>query len=196
MYQQYTTGSLNYPTSRVTNILLLLLNRHRAISISEMEDKFYVSRSTILNDLKKVEEILKQFSLELLRGSNKVMIDGTEINKRRCLADQDLYLAHVKNEQGMLYIDERQLAKIKNILTEIFVEHKYHIMDTDFSNTILFLNIMICRMEDGFYIQPGELDITEELGEDMRFQKMFLKKSAADFLSKFRMRKYVILRCI
>lgn len=184
LYQQYTTVSLNYPTSRVSQILLLLLSRHRAVSVSRMEDKFYVSRSTLLNDLKKVEEIMEQFSLELLRSSNKVMIDGTEINKRRCLADQDLYLAHVKNEQGMLYIDERQLAKIKNILTEIFVEHKYHIMDTDFSNTILFLNIMICRMEDGFYIQPGELDITEELGEEYEISKDVFEKIGRRFFIK------------
>lgn len=184
LYQQYTTVSLSYPTSRISKILLLLLSRHRAVSVSEMEDKFYVSKSTLLNDLKKVEEILEKFSLELLRSSNKMMIDGTEINKRRCLMDQDLYLAHVKNEQGMLYIDERQLARIKNILTEIFVEHKYHIMDTDFSNTILFLNIMICRMGDGFYIQPGELDITEELGEEYKISRDIFEKISRRFFIK------------
>ena len=96
LYQQYATESLNYPVSRVNKILLLLLNRHRAVSITEIEDKFYVSRSTILNDLKKVEEVIEKYHLELLRGSNKVMIDGSEIHKRRCLAEQDLYLAHVK----------------------------------------------------------------------------------------------------
>ena len=184
LYQQYTTVSLNYPTSRISKILLLLLNRHRAVPITEMEDHFYVSRSTLLNDLKKVEEILEEFSLELLRSSNKVMIDGSEINKRRCLADQDLYLAHIKNERGMLYIDERQLAKIKNILTETFVEHKYHIMDTDFNNTILFLNIMICRMGDGFYIQPGELDITESLEEEYEISKDIFEKISRKFFIK------------
>ena len=184
LYQQYTTVSLNYPTSRISKILLLLLNRHRAVPITEMEDHFYVSRSTLLNDLKKVEEILEGFSLELLRSSNKVMIDGSEINKRRCLADQDLYLAHIKNERGMLYIDERQLAKIKNILTETFVEHKYHIMDTDFNNTILFLNIMICRMGDGFYIQPGELEITESLEEEYEISKDVFDKISRKFFIK------------
>lgn len=184
LYQQYTTVSLNYPTSRISKILLLLLNRHRAVPITEMEDHFYVSRSTLLNDLKKVEEILEGFSLELLRSSNKVMIDGSEINKRRCLADQDLYLAHIKNERGMLYIDERQLAKIKNILTETFVEHKYHIMDTDFNNTILFLNIMICRMGDGFYIQPGELEITESLEAEYEISKDVFDKISRKFFIK------------
>lgn len=112
-----------------------------------MEEKYFVSKSTLLNDLKKVEEVLDKFHLELMHGSNKVMVDGFEINKRRCLAEQDLYLAHIKNEHGMSYIDERQLAKIKNILTEKFVEHQYHIMDTDFNNAILFLNIMITVWE-------------------------------------------------
>lgn len=172
LYQQYTTVSLSYPVSRISKILLLLLNRHRAMPIAQMEEKFFVSRSTILNDLKRAEEILQKFDLELLRGNNKVMVDGFEINKRRCLAKQDLYLAHIKNERGMLYVDERQIAKIKNILTDIFVEHKYYIMDTDFNNAILFLNVMICRMGDGFYIQQNELDIKEEnLGTEYEISK-------------------------
>lgn len=184
LYQQYTTVSLNYPTSRISKILLLLLNRHRAVAISEMEDKFFVSRSTLLNDLKKVEEILEKYQLELMRGNNKVMIDGLEINKRRCLSEQDLYLAHIKNDQGVTYVDERQIAKIKNILTEVFVEQKYHIMDTDFNNAILFLNIMICRMGDGFYIQPNELHITEELQKEFQISKALFERISRRFFIK------------
>lgn len=184
LYQQYTTVSLNYPTSRISKILLMLLNRHMAVSITEMEDEFFVSRSTLFNDLKKVEDILQQFQLELLKSSNKVMIDGFEINKRRCLAEQDLYLAHIKNAHGRVYIDERQIAKIKNILTEVFVDYKYHIMDTDFNNVILFLNIMICRMGEGFYIQPNELDITEQLGNEYEIAKALFEKVSRRFFLK------------
>lgn len=184
LYQQYTTVSLNYPTSRISKILLLLLSRHRAVSISEMEEKYFVSRSTLLNDLKKVEEVLDQYNLELLRGNNKVMIDGFEINKRRCLSEQDLYLAHIKNEQGVTYIDERQIAKIKNILTDVFVEQKYHIMDTDFNNAILFLNIVICRIGDGFYIQPNELHITEELKREFEISRAVFERISRRFFVK------------
>lgn len=184
LYQQYATISLNYPTSRISKILLLLLSRHRAVSISEMEEKYFVSRSTLLNDLKKVEEILDQYNLELLRGNNKVMIDGFEINKRRCLSEQDLYLAHIKNEQGVTYIDERQIAKIKNILTDVFVEQKYYIMDTDFNNAILFLNIVICRIGDGFYIQPNELHITEELKHEFEISRAVFERISRRFFVK------------
>lgn len=161
LYQEFTTVSLNYPTSRITQILLLLLNSHRAVTFSYMEEKYFISRSTLLNDLKKVEKILEDFQLELLRSNNRVLVDGMEINKRRCLREQNLYLAHVKNDQGVMYIDELQIAKIKNVLMETFVEYKYHIMDTDFNNLVLFLNVMIWRMGDGFYIQPNEMKDVE-----------------------------------
>lgn len=170
LYQQYTMESLNYPTSRINQMLLLLLNRHRAITYYELEEMLFISRSTLLNDLKKTESILNKYQLELLRSNNKVMIDGSEINKRRCLSDQDLYLVQ-NNEQGGLYIDERHLSKIKNILTEVFVNYKYHIMDIDFSNTVLMLNIMTCRMMDGFYIQSNELNILEDLGKAYAISK-------------------------
>ena len=50
--------------------MLLLLSRHRAVTLSEMEEKYFVSKSTLLNDLKKVEEVLDKFHLELMHGSN------------------------------------------------------------------------------------------------------------------------------
>lgn len=171
LYQEMTTVSLNYPTSRISKILLMLLNAHRAVRFSDIEEKYFISRSTLLNHLKKVEEILEEYQLELLRSSNRVMIDGSEINKRRCLNKQNLYLAHEKNDQGVMYIDERQIAKIKNIVTEVFVDHKYRIMDTDFNNLVLFLNIMIWRMGDGFYIQSNEMDEIESSGPDYELAK-------------------------
>lgn len=185
LYQQYTTVSLNYPVNRVSKMTFLLLNRHRAVSLLDLEEEFYISRSTVLNDLKRVEELLNKFDLELMRGNNKVMIDGFEMNKRHCLSEQDLYLAYTKDEQQeVVFFDERQIAKIQNVLTDVFVEHQYHIMDMDFNNTILFLNIMICRMNDGFYVQPNEIDVTEELGEEYNVAKDVLIEISKKFFVK------------
>lgn len=185
LYQQYTTLSLNYPVNRVSKMMLLLLNRHRAVSLMDLEEEFYISRSTVLNDLKRVEELLNKFDLELMRGNNKVMIDGFEMNKRRCLSEQDLYLAYTQDEQkDIIFFDERQIAKIQSVLTEVFVAHQYHIMDMDFNNTILFLNIMICRMNDGFYIQPNEIDASEKLGKEYDVAKDVLADISRKFFVK------------
>lgn len=185
LYQEYMTVSLNYSVNRVSKMMLLLLNRHRAVSLMDLEEEFYISRSTVLNDLKKVEELLNKFDLELMRGNNKVMIDGFEMNKRRCLSEQDLYLAYTQDEQKeVLFFDERQIAKIQNVLTEVFVNHQYRIMDMDFNNTILFVNIMICRMNDGFYIQSSEIDATEDLGTEYAVAKDVITEISRKFFVK------------
>ena len=90
LYQEYTTVSLNYPTSRISKILLLLLSRHRAVTMSEMEEKYFVSKSTLLNDLKKVEEVLDKFHLELMHGNNKVMVDGFYVQPNELDITEDL----------------------------------------------------------------------------------------------------------
>ncbi len=185
LYQEFTTVSLNYPTSRVTQILLLLLNSHRPIAYSRIEDKYFISRSTLFNDLKKAEETLQEYHLEMLKSDNRVMVDGKEIDKRRCLSEQNLYLAHTKNDQGVLYIDELQITRIKNILTEAFVDHKYYIMNADFNNAVLFVNIMIWRIGDGFYIQPDEIQDIGFEGNDYEVAKDIFERLGHRFFLRF-----------
>lgn len=165
LYQQYAASSLNFSVSRINKILLFLLHRHRAVSFFEMEEEFFVSSSTLRNDLKKIEELLKEFEMELFCSKNKVILEGSEIKKRQYLLEQNLYLAHMKNEHGVLYIDERQIAKIKDILTEVFVKYKYYVSDEDFNNMILSINVLLYRVREGFTIQPQELDVSEMVKE-------------------------------
>lgn len=185
LYQEYTTSSLSYPVNRTNEILLKLLTRHRAISLLEMEESLYISRSTLSNDLKKVNEILGKYHLELMRGGDsRIMVDGTEIDKRRCISGEDLYLAHVKNEHGILYVDERRLSKIKTILTDALVKYEYHISDMDFNNTILFINIILCRITEGFYIQPDEIEKKWNFEREYEVSGLVFKEISRKFLLK------------
>lgn len=161
MYRQYATTSLSFSVDRANQILLTLLHRHRAISFYEMEEMFYISNSTLRNDLKQVEEKLQKYKLELFRSKNKVMIEGAETEKRRCIIGENLYLASLKDENGALYVDERYFDKIKDVLTETFVKYKYYVMDEDFSDIILFVNILFKRIKAGFSIQTDEVNLSE-----------------------------------
>lgn len=165
LYQQYAASSLNFSVSRINQMLFLLLHKHRPVTFFEMEERFFISSSTLRNDLKEIEEILQKYELELFHSKNKVMIHGLEMEKRICLLERNLYLAHMKDEQGILYVDERQLDRIKDVLTEAFVKYKYYVMDEDFSNIILFINILLHRIRDGFSIPAEELDCAEEMGK-------------------------------
>lgn len=183
LYQQYAVSSLNFSVSRINQMLLLLLDKHRAMSFYEMEEHFFISSSTLRNDLKEIEDILQKYNLELFRSKNRVMIDGPEIEKRKCLFQQNLYLTHMKDGKGELYVDERQLDRIKDILTEMFVKYKYYVMDEDFSNIILFVNILIHRVKEGFLIQPEEMNVSE-VAEEMEFEisRAVLKKIGQSYM--------------
>lgn len=166
LYQEYAQISLNYPTSRINQILMFLLNQFRMVSMMDMEEQLHISHSTLLNDLKRVDEILEKFELELVKSDNRLLIVGLEINKRRCLAEKNIYFRHIKDEEHTDYIDEKQLLIIKNALMSILLEYRYHIADTEIQNAILRLNIMIRRLQRSFYIQPDEVKITDNLGEE------------------------------
>ena len=139
-YQQFSSATLNYPNGRVNQILHLLLKEHRAISLYDLESAVFVSRSTLLNDLKGVSEVVARYNLELLRSSNKVIIDGSEINKRLCLMDQNLIITNTVaalSEQG----SNSSIEKIKNILVETFVSFKHPITEA-YSTKICTVSVM------------------------------------------------------
>lgn len=159
LYQEYSSTILNYSGGRISTLLLVLLNKHRAISLYELEEQLHISSSTLQNGLKKVEDIIRKYDLEVFRSKNRVMIDGPEAGKRRCLFEENLYLRHMKDEEGHLYIDERRITQIRDVLTEVFVKYKYYVMDTDFNNIIFFTNIMLRRIEMGFTVSEEDDDL-------------------------------------
>lgn len=163
LYQQQAHVSLAYPSNRVLQISIYLLNQHRSVSINSVADEFFISASTLHNDLKKLQELLEAFELDLLKNDNRILIFGSEINKRRFIVEKNVYLTHTPRGFGIDYVDEKQVPVIKNLLTEVLIKYKYSVAGAEIQNSILLLNIMVKRLQKGFYISPSELDITDSL---------------------------------
>ena len=161
-YQQFSSATINYPNERISQLLHLLLKEHRAVSLYDLENTIFVSRSTLLNDLKTVSDIISRYNLELLRSSNKVMIDGNEISKRLCMMDQNLIIAN-----NIVALAEQSpnapIEKIKNILVETLISFKHPVTETALNNSIVQIYVALQRMQDWFFIAPSELKITEDL---------------------------------
>ena len=182
LYQQQAHVSLSYPSSRVTQIIMYLLDQHRAVSIHSAADTFFVSTSTLHNDLKKVQEILEEYELDLLKNENRILIYGTEINKRRYIVEKHAYMTHTADSSGAAYLDEKQILIIKNLLTEVLIKYKYSMADTEIQNAILMLNIMIKRLQKGFYISPGEVTITDCLDMEEKVSRDVFESLERRFL--------------
>lgn len=179
-YQQFSSATLNYPNGRVNQILHLLLKEHRAISLYDLESAVFVSRSTLLNDLKGVSEVVARYNLELLRSSNKVIIDGSEINKRLCLMDQNLIITNTVaalSEQG----SNSSIEKIKNILVETFVSFKHPITEASLNNAIIQLYVALERMQDWFFIEPSDMEIAENLEPEYTISKEIFSRIGKEF---------------
>lgn len=160
-YKQFSSSSI-YQNGRINQILQILLYQHRAQSLYDIENQIYVSHSTLLNDFKRVSEILEEYSLELLRSSNKVMVDGSEINKRQCILEQglitpDTSAAFAPNSTDSL------LDQIKNIVVETFLAFKHPVTEAALNNTILQLHVAVNRMQSWFFITPTDMRITDKL---------------------------------
>lgn len=138
LYMQHTIGVVSYPLERVTRIIYILLERFRDMPMHELEDTLYVAHSTLQSDLKNVQESLSPFRLKLSRGWNRVSIDGSEIDKRICLAENELYLTHLQglDNDGKSHINMQRISYLKDILIDCFMESRYYISDMDFNLTV------------------------------------------------------------
>ncbi len=194
LYQQQAHVSLGYPSSRINQILMYLLNQQRAVSISKIADEFFISTSTLINDMKKLQDILDEYDLDLLRNDNRILVYGSEINKRRYIVEKNMYLTHTGN-QSMNYLDEKQISSIKNFLTDVLIKFRYSMADTDIQNAILMLNIMIKRLQQGFYINPNEITITDDVELELQISADLFDKIEKRFLinaSEYEIKYYAL----
>lgn len=182
LYQQYAQISLGYPSERVNNILIYLLNQQRAVSIAKIADMFFVSISTLMNDVKKIQDVLEEYDLDLLRNENRILIYGTEINKRRYIVEKNMYLIHNADKCGLNYQEEKQISVIQNLLTDVLIKCRYSMADTDIQNAIIMLNVMIQRLQKGFYINPNELKITDDLDIEIKISSDLFERIKNRFM--------------
>lgn len=179
LYQQHGDTVTNYQDERINQLLLLLLDQHRAVSLYDVESTIFVSRSTLLNDLKRVAEILRGYDLELMRSSNKVSVDGNEINKRRCLSEEKL--AIITDPPLSVTEDHDLKTKIKNILVETYIIFRHTVSEVLMHNSILLLELSVRRMQSHFFIDSSDLDITEDITYERKVSAEIFRRLGDEF---------------
>lgn len=165
---------LNYKDNRIHHLLLFLLNQRRSVTLNNCADIIYVSKSTLLNDLKNLEEILEQFSLHLIQSKGYVWIDGLERDKRMCLIDNDCGYVQIVPTATTADADTVNLEYMRKLLMDEFIKEQYSISDLDFQNLILWLNVSIKRIINFFYLNKEDIINEHEFATELRLaQKIF-----------------------
>lgn len=89
-------------------LLYELLSLNNECTYSYLQEKLLVSKSTIVSDLKKAKEWLKQYDISIVKSSNKgILIEGIEVNIRKAMVD----LLIANNEYNIMITLEKLYTK-------------------------------------------------------------------------------------
>lgn len=179
-YQQFSNTSLNNQSDRIGKILYLLLNQHRPVSYYDVENSIFISHSTLLNDLKLVNNVLQRYQLEMMRGSNKIMIDGSESNKRRCILEENLMVANAAAVMAGQDNDDL-MRKIKDVLVETFVSYKHPVSEVELNNMIVQLLVALQRMENYFFIDADDFETKLETDFELEMARDIMNRLSLVF---------------
>lgn len=145
------------PESRVYELVKILLFADKPVTLDEIAEALYVSRSTAEKDLGDAEKWLASQKLILVKKTAVgIQVAGSEIALRyamvNCLLEQE-------TENGLLggfvqdVVDEDQVLAFQKILLEIQHAHKIFLSDVGHKHLILYLCIALYRVGQGNEVQ-------------------------------------------
>lgn len=155
----------NYRDDRVFKLLNFLLEQRKSISINKCADTMFVSKSTLMIDLKELDCMLSKYALRLIQSKGYIWIDGLERDKRICLMDTNYAYLSVLPTNLITDSETGHISFIHNLLINELLQKQYPISDVEFQNLILWLNISIRRISDFFYLNEEDIndDITHSI---------------------------------
>ena len=135
---------------RCAYIIQELLFGKNNINLVTLQEKIFISESSLDNDIKKIRNILERYpSLKLIRRSNYIELTGSEEEKRslykNLLADETKGNFLNLNKLASLFKDF-DLIKVKRILEDTLSSYHYHVRELAIPRLMMHVGITIERM--------------------------------------------------
>lgn len=150
----------------------LLLNSSNITSINQLADKYYVSKTSIVNDFKYIEEWIKEYNLKLNKTLEGTKIIGKELDIRKSIANMMYDLLDENYEQHDIYeltrldsatfsalinlFDIDSIIFVETIITELENNLGYTMSQPYYINLITYILICLKRVEEGNQIEFQE----------------------------------------
>ncbi|GKU26467.1 BglG family transcription antiterminator [Clostridium folliculivorans] len=174
-----------YPEERINYLIKLLLSTDKYIKIEELEEKLFVSRSTLTNDLKEVRERLEYYHLDIENKPNYGMkLIGEEFNKRSCISK---YYFHTDLYDSVVLSTEKNERKeiIKKLLYDTITENNFTLTDIGFRNLVIHIMILLMRIDkliENEIIEPIYINLEDE--KEFKIAGMIIDKLENQFKVK------------
>ncbi|MDK2967893.1 MULTISPECIES: BglG family transcription antiterminator [Lacrimispora] len=159
---------------RVQYLLEYLINSESYAKLEELSESLYISKRTLTEDLKEVEQFLNKFNIRIIRKPNYgIRLEGKEFDTRLCIASFSGKRLHKGNES---------MDEIAAIVSMVLKENDFLITGAAYQNLVVHLYIAISRIMESHYVPmpEGLLDNPEE-----RYEYHIAKSIAAKLEERF-----------
>lgn len=131
----------------------MLLHTNEMTSIQKLSDRYYVGRTSIVNDMKSIERWLEKYNLSFNKTKEGTYIQGSETNIRKAIAGLTI---RENTRAGLLELFNREdIDFIEELLSD--VEKKdLDISDVYYANLLTHILICIKRVRENIPIEENE----------------------------------------
>ncbi len=166
------------PAERVSYLVSDLVMRRSWITLDDLSEMLYVSKSALSNDLHEVERRLGRFNLVLeKRPRYGLRVSGTEMSRRLCLAAGAMDAnegVHVGSGDAEIFplgdaAESKGFDQIASCVDAVLVESDFHINPVAHQNLLVHISIALLRIEEGCYVPMPE-DRLAVIGQTHEFE--------------------------
>lgn len=142
-------------------LLDYLLKQHKFVRIDDLNEMLYVSRSTITNDIRNVEDSLKSYHITLIRRPNYGLhIQGSEFDIRNCMISQ---FKDNKWAQRFSDKEENELKEISKILLNNIQNQKVVLSKSMIQEMTSCIYIAKVRYEENYKITVSKNEVVHRI---------------------------------
>ena len=142
-------------------LLDYLLKQHKFVRIDDLSEMLYVSRSTITNDIRNVEDSLKSYHITLIRRPNYGLhIQGSEFDIRNCMIYQ---FKDNKWAQRFSDKEENELKEISKILLNNIQNQKVVLSKSMIQEMTSCIYIAKVRYEENYKITVSKNEVVHRI---------------------------------
>lgn len=133
---------------RIQYLLEYLINSGTYVKLEKLSESLYISKRTLTEDLKEVEQFLKKFNIRVIRKPNYgIRLEGKEFDTRLCIASFSGKRLHKGNES---------MDEIAAIVSTVLKENDFMITGAAYQNLVVHLYIAISRIMECHYVPMPE----------------------------------------
>lgn len=166
---------------RALQVLEYLLDHPEYIRMDDLCQEIYVSRNTLSADIKQVEYLLDMYHLALEKRPNHgIRIVGTEMNRRRCIADCLSWGEYGDGQQDEL----KKMRELADLTLDVLQNHGLRISEVSLRSLLIHIRVAVRRIRKGWLIQVTDQE-KARLSEQVSNLAHQTSQSLASVLSKW-----------